>query len=53
MKSMLSMVTAGANILSNLSNIKADIGDHLYLVGYLNYTTTNRTDYASKRQCRA
>lgn len=49
MKSMLSMVTAGANILSNLSNIKADIGDHLYLVGYLNYTTTNRTDYASKK----
>ena len=49
MKSMLSMVTAGANILSNLSNIKADIGDHLYLVWYLNYTTTNRTDYASKK----
>ena len=49
MKSMLNMVTAGANILSNLSNLTADIGDHLYLVGYLNYTTTNRTDYASKK----
>lgn len=50
MKSMLSMVTAKSQYsFQSVKNIKADIGDHLYLAGYLNYTTTNRTDYASKK----
>lgn len=49
MSSMLNMVTMGAQIISNLTNITSEVGDHTYLVGYLNYMTTNRTDYDSKK----
>lgn len=49
MKSAMDTIKESVTLLNNLSNLASATGDHIYLVSYLNYMTTNRVDYASKK----